>query len=134
MEQPLPPDDATWPFPFPRQDWAQTPPAVQAYLRTVQQDLAQLQDLQERVAVLEARLQQDSTTSQRPPLLGQPVQEEAPALDALYHPQSGRATRICGAPPSPVAADRRARAVSRAVCLWPHRICHDHTLPDAPGA
>ena len=67
MDQPLPPDVAAWPFPFPRQDWDQTPPAVQASLLTVQHHLAQLHDLHTRVEALEARLQQDSTTSQRPP-------------------------------------------------------------------
>lgn len=75
MDQPLPPDHAAWPFPFPRQDWEQTPPAVQAYLRTVQHDLAQLQALQERVAALEARLQQDSHTSHRPPSSDNPYKK-----------------------------------------------------------
>ena len=67
MDQPLPSDNAAWPFPFPRQDWEQTPPAVQAYLLAVQQDLAHLRDLHNRVEALEARLKQDSTTSHRPP-------------------------------------------------------------------
>ena len=67
MDQLPTPDNAPWPFPFPRQDWEQTPPAVQAYLRTVQPDLTPLQDLQDRVASLEARLRQDSSTSNRPP-------------------------------------------------------------------
>ena len=53
-----------WPFPFTPQDWEQTPPAVQAYLHTVHDALGQLQ---ERVASLEARLTQNSTTSSRPP-------------------------------------------------------------------
>jgi transposase len=53
-----------WPFPFTPQDWAQTPPAVQAYLHTVHDALGQLQ---ERVATLEVRLTQNSTTSSRPP-------------------------------------------------------------------
>jgi transposase len=56
--------DPGWPFPFPPQDWEQTPPAVPAYLRTVRDALGQLQ---ERVDTLEARLQQNSTTSHRPP-------------------------------------------------------------------
>ena len=67
MDQPLPSDSAAWPFPFPRQDWEQTPPAVQAYLLAVQQDLAHLRDLHNRVETLEARLKRDSTTSHRPP-------------------------------------------------------------------
>ena len=65
MDQPIAPDSAAWPLPFAQQEWEQTPPAVQAYVRTMQHALAQLQDLQERVAALEARLQQDSTTSPR---------------------------------------------------------------------
>jgi transposase len=72
MAQPLPSDDAAWPFPFPRQDWEQTPPAVQAYLRTVRDALEQLQ---ERVETLEARLQQNSTTSQRPPSSDSPYKK-----------------------------------------------------------
>ena len=53
-----------WAFPFTPQDWEQTPPAVQAYLRTVHDALGQLQ---ERVETLETRLKQNSTTSSRPP-------------------------------------------------------------------
>jgi transposase len=78
MDQPSAPDSAAWPFPFSPQDWEQTPPAVQAYLRTVQHDLAQLQDLQGRVAALEARLQQDSTTSHRPPSSDNPYKKRRP--------------------------------------------------------
>ena len=75
MDQLPTPDNAPWPFPFPRQDWEQTPPAVQAYLRTVQHDLTQLQDLQDRVASLEARLRQDSSTSNRPPSSDHPYKK-----------------------------------------------------------
>lgn len=78
MDQPIAPDSAAWPFPFAQQEWEQTPPAVQAYVRTVQHDLAQLQDLQERVAALEARLQQDSTTSHRPPSSDNPYKKRRP--------------------------------------------------------
>jgi len=67
MDQPPAPDSAAWPLPFPRQNWEQTRPSVQAYLLTVQHDLAQLPALQDRVAVLEARRKSDSTTSHRPP-------------------------------------------------------------------
>src|SRR5215831_19403209 len=55
--------NTVWPFPFTPQDWKQTPPVVQAYLRTVRDELGQLQD---RVETLEARLRQNSTTSHRP--------------------------------------------------------------------
>src|SRR5262244_1821971 len=61
-----------WPFPFTPQDWEQTPPAVQAYLRAMRDELGQLQD---RVATLEARLTQHSTTSHRPPSLDSPYKK-----------------------------------------------------------
>ncbi|MGE3540671.1 MAG: hypothetical protein AB7N91_24930 [Candidatus Tectimicrobiota bacterium] len=52
----LPPADACmeWPFPCSPADWAQTPPAVQASLGSVRQELAQFT---QRLAVLEAQLQ-----------------------------------------------------------------------------
>jgi transposase len=64
MEARSEPANTVWPFPFTAQDWEQTPPAVQAYLRPVRDALDQLQ---ERVETLEARLKQTSTTSSRPP-------------------------------------------------------------------
>jgi hypothetical protein len=64
MDQPAAPASTAWPFPLPSQDWVQTPTAVHAYLRTVQQDLA---ELRQRVETLETRLNQNSTTSHRPP-------------------------------------------------------------------
>ena len=53
-----------WLFPFTEQEWEQTPPAVQAYLHTLRDEMGQLH---ERVENLEARLTQNSTTSSRPP-------------------------------------------------------------------
>ena len=61
-----------WPFPFTPQEWEQTPPAVQAYLHTVHEALRQLQ---ERVASLEARLTQHSTTASRPPSSDSPYKK-----------------------------------------------------------
>src|SRR5262249_50136265 len=58
-----------WPFPFTPQDWAQTPLAVQAYVRTLRDEVAQLHD---RVQTLEARLTQNSTTSSKPPSADSP--------------------------------------------------------------
>src|SRR5215468_7395097 len=58
------PANTVWPFPFPPQDWEQTPLAVQAYVRILHNEVAQLHD---RVETLEARLQQNSTTSSKPP-------------------------------------------------------------------
>src|SRR5262249_35329937 len=66
------PPNTVWPFPFTAQAWEQTPPAVQAYLRTVCDELSQLQ---EYVATLEARLHQDSTTSHRPPSSDNPYKK-----------------------------------------------------------
>ena len=51
-------------FPFTEQDWAQTPPVVQAYVSTLHDEMSQLH---EQVARLQARLDRDSTTSSRPP-------------------------------------------------------------------
>src|SRR5687768_12616683 len=61
-----------WPVPFSEQDWEQTPPAVQAYLHTLRREMGQLQ---ERVENLEARLNQTSTTSSRPPSSDSPYQK-----------------------------------------------------------
>jgi transposase len=61
-----------WPFPFTPQDWEATPSAVQAYLRTMHDELGQLQA---RVETLEARLTQNSTTSHRPPSSDSPYKK-----------------------------------------------------------
>src|SRR5262249_39260185 len=58
------PANTGWPFPFTQQDWEQTPPAVQVYIGTLRDEVAQLHD---RMEVLAARLTQNSTTSHRPP-------------------------------------------------------------------
>jgi transposase len=59
-------------FPLTEQDWEQTPPAVQAYLHSLHDEIGQLQ---ERVERLEARLHQDSTTSSRPPSSDSPYKK-----------------------------------------------------------
>jgi hypothetical protein len=64
MEPRSEPTNPVWPFPFTSQDWEQTPLAVQAYLRTVRDELGQLH---KRVEILEARLTQNAMTSSRPP-------------------------------------------------------------------
>jgi hypothetical protein len=53
------PANPVWSFPFTPQDWEQTPRAVQAYVRTLRDEVAQLHD---HVETLEARLTQNSTT------------------------------------------------------------------------
>src|SRR4029450_2383608 len=66
------PPNTIWPFPFPPQDWAQTPLAVQAYVHALRDEVAQLHD---RVETLEARLQQNSTTSSKPPASDSPYKK-----------------------------------------------------------
>jgi transposase len=72
MEPLLEPTNTVWSFPFSPQDWAQTPPAVQAYMRTLRDEVAQLHD---RVETLQARLTQNSTTSSRPPSSDSPYKK-----------------------------------------------------------
>src|SRR6266568_5489027 len=72
MEPLSEPHNIVWPFPFPAQDWAQTPLAVQAYVHTPRNEVAQLQD---RMEILEARLTQNSTTSSRPPSSDSPYKK-----------------------------------------------------------
>jgi transposase len=72
MEPLAEPMHTAWPFPFVPQDWEHTPAAVQAYVHTLQDALAQLR---ERVEALEARLTQNSTTSHRPPSSDSPYKK-----------------------------------------------------------
>ncbi len=69
MEPRSEPANTAWPFPFTAQDWDQTPPAVQAYVRTARDELGQLHD---RVETLEARLKQTSLTSSQLPSADSP--------------------------------------------------------------
>src|SRR5262245_59389472 len=72
MELLTEPKSTAWPFPFTPQDWAQTPPAVQAYVHTLHDELTQCR---QRVDALEARLTQNSTTSHRPPSTDSPYKK-----------------------------------------------------------
>ena len=72
MESLTEPISPSWPFPFVPQDWESTPPAVQTYVHTLQDELTQLR---ERVEALEARLTQNSTTSHRPPSSDSPYKK-----------------------------------------------------------
>jgi transposase len=72
MEPRSEPTNTVWPFPFTPQAWEQTPPAVQAYVHTLHNELTQLR---ERVGALEARLQAHSTTSHRPPSSDSPYKK-----------------------------------------------------------
>ena len=72
MESLSDPTNTLWPFPFTPQDWAQTPLAVQAYVRALRDEVKQLHD---GVETLAARLQQNSTTSSRPPSSDSPYKK-----------------------------------------------------------
>ena len=72
MEPPPEAHSRVWSFPFTEHDWEQTPPAVQAYLHTLREEMGQLH---ERVESLEARLNQNSTTSSRPPSSDSPYKK-----------------------------------------------------------
>src|ERR1043166_7787006 len=86
METRSEPAPTVWPFPFTPQDWELTPPAVQAYLRTVHDALGQLQ---ERVDTLEARLTQNSTTSSRPPSSDSPYKKPRQRTNATAPRKAG---------------------------------------------
>src|SRR5262245_53822332 len=72
MEPQSAPHNIVWSFPFTPQHWAQTPTAVQAYVHALHNERTQLRA---RVEVLEARLMQNSTTSQRPPSSDSPYKK-----------------------------------------------------------
>src|SRR5262244_353084 len=72
MEPRSEPTNPLWSFPFTPQDWEQTPPAVQAYVRTLSDAVAQQHD---RMETLEARLTQNSTTSSKPPSSDSPYKK-----------------------------------------------------------
>jgi transposase len=72
MEPRSEPTNTVWSLPFTPQDWEQTPLAVQAYVHTLRDEVARLQN---RVETLETRLQQNSTTSSRPPSSDSPYKK-----------------------------------------------------------
>src|SRR2546428_13628562 len=86
------PTNTVWSFPFTPQDWEQTPLAVQAYVRTLRDEVDQLHD---RVETLEARLTQNSTTSSRPP------SSDAPFKNPRRHTTSTTPRNPVGKPGAP---------------------------------
>src|SRR5215217_403486 len=81
--------NTVWPFPFTSQAWEQTPPAVQAYLRTMRDELGHLHD---RLETLEARLKQNSTTASQPP------SADAPSKKPRRHTTSTTPRKAGGQP------------------------------------
>ena len=131
MEPLSEPTNTVWPFPFTPQDWEQTPPAVQAYVRTLRDELAQLHD---RVETLEARLTAEFHDLLPAAVIGLALQEASPAHDRHHAPQSGWETGPSGPSPGALAAHDRPGGAARAVCVWQHDVCPDHAVPYASGA
>src|SRR5262249_17259837 len=86
MELLTTPMSTAWPFPFTPQDWEETPPAVQAYVHTLHGELTQLR---ERVEVLEARRQANSTTSHRPPSSDSPYKKPRQRMTTTTRRKAG---------------------------------------------
>ena len=86
------PPNTVWPLPLTPQDGAQTPPAVQAYLHTGHDALAQMH---ERVETLEARLAQNAMTSSRPP------SSDSPYKKPRQRPNATTARKAGGKPGRP---------------------------------
>src|ERR1044072_8867580 len=86
MEPRSAPANTIWPFPFGSQDWEQTPPAVQAYVHTLHNERTQLRA---RVDALEARLTQNSTTSNRPPSSDAPYKKPRQRMPATTRRKAG---------------------------------------------
>jgi transposase len=92
MERRFAPHNIVWSFPFTPQDWEHTPTTVQAYVHTLHDELTQLRT---RVEALEARLQQNSTTSHRPP------SSDAPYKKPRRHTTSTTPRKAGGKPGHP---------------------------------
>jgi transposase len=86
MSAPAETDTPAWPFPFSSQDWEDTPPAIQAYIRTLQQDLHQLQ---QRMATIKARLKRTSKTSNQPPSSDPPYRQRGETTAAAPQRKPG---------------------------------------------
>jgi transposase len=105
------PANPVWSFPFTPQDWEQTPRAVQAYVRTLRDEVAQLHD---HVETLEARLTQNSTTTSRPPSSDSPFKKPRRHTTATTPRKAGGKPGHPGhrqvlAPPTTVREVRPAR-------------------------
>jgi len=72
-------NNTTWPFPFPEDDWHQTPPSVQRYILSLHQRLSDLQkqvdQLQKQVELLQGRIDKTSQTSSKPPSSDSPFKK-----------------------------------------------------------
>jgi transposase len=122
-----PADYTTWSFPFSRDEWEQTPPAVRDHLVTLQQHLSHLQ---KQVDALESRLNQTSKTSNKPPSSDSPFTKPKPRTFARKrgaqkgHTGSGptllSATEVRQVSPAPCACG--ALAVEAAMPYHTHQV------------
>ena len=122
-----PADSTTWSFPFSRDEWEQTPPAVRDHMVTLQQHL---NHLQKQVDALESRLNQTSKTSNKPPSSDSPFTKPKPRTFARKrgaqkgHTGSGptlwSATEVRQVYPAPCACG--ALAVEAAMPYHTHQV------------
>jgi transposase len=72
-------DTLQWPFPFPAQDWNQTPLSVQNHLMDIRHQLNELQQqheqLQHQVDILQGRVDKTAQTSNKPPSSDSPYKK-----------------------------------------------------------
>jgi transposase len=128
------PTNTVWPFPFVPQDWAQTPAVVQAYVRTLQDELTQLR---EHVEALEARLTQNSTTSHRPPSSDSPYKKPGSCTTAATPRKVGGKPGHPGhrqvlLPPTTVHELRPERCACGNTTLVLGRPYHTHQVLELP--
>src|SRR5215468_12435472 len=127
--------NTAWPFPFTPQDWEQTPPAVQAYVHTLHNELTQLR---ERVEALEARLQANSTTSHRPPASDSPYKKPRQRPHAATPRKAGGKPGHPGhrqalLPPTTVREVRPERCACGNLTLTLLKPYHTHQVIELPA-
>ena len=135
MEALADPTNPRWPFPFTPQDWAQTPLAVQAYVRTQRDEVKQLHDC---VESLEARLQQNSTTSSRPPSSDSPYKKPRLRTTAATPRKAGGKLGHPGQrqvllPPTTVREVRPERCACGHMTLTLRKPYHTHQVIELPA-
>src|SRR5262249_48208229 len=127
--------NTVWPFPFTPQDWEQTPPAVQAYVRTLRDEVKELHDV---VETLEARLQQNSTTSHRPPSSDNPYKKPRQRTIVTTPRKAGGKPGHPGhrqvlLPPTTVCEVRPARCACGNMTLTLLKPYHTHQVIELPA-
>src|SRR5256886_3630282 len=135
MEPRSDPTNTIWPFPFTPQDWEQTPLAVQAYVRALRDEVKQLHD---GVETLAARLQQNSTTSSRPPSSDSPYKKPRLRTTAATPRKAGGKPGHPGhrqvlLPPTTVREVRPERCACGNMTLTLLKPYHTHQVIELPA-